>query len=130
MSHDILDIGKRKAIWLALSEFYLDIELTEEDFERIAKILKQTDYTLSEIKEIDLYEVFPLLQLNLLSPAGAWAGFDENWLIPSCERLLKKRQNWYHKLKCNFWNKFFYWMRKDYWIAIENRMRATTNNAL
>ena len=118
-------IERRKKIWLVLSEFYLDTELTSEDFDRISTVFRQSGYVLSEIKEIDLYEVFPLLQMNLLSNAGEWAGFDEDWLISSCGRCYCKRRNWYHRLTCKFWNNLFYWMRKHYWIEIDKRMAVS-----
>ncbi len=116
------DIETRKPVWNALSELYLDTELSTSDFERIAIILKQSGYTLSQLKEIDLLEIFPLLQTNLYSPAGVWDGFDSDWLFLNCKKNYKKRQNWFHKLKCRFWNIFSYSMREDYWNAIESKM--------
>ena len=59
----------RKQIWIALSEFYLDTELTSDDFDRITSIFFNSGFQLIDIKEIDLLEVFPVLQPNLLSAA-------------------------------------------------------------
>ena len=119
MLNDKIDLEQRKAIWNALSEFYLDTELSKEDFERIALVFKNTGLELEEIKEIDRYEVFPLLQPNLLSAAGEWAGFNEAWLVENCQKRIAKRKHWFYKMRIDFWNKLFYWMRKDYWIQIE-----------
>ena len=119
MNQDIINIDTRKLIWITLSEFYLDTELTQEDLDRIAKIFARSGLGLQEIKDIDRFEVFPLLQKNLLSAAGLWAGFDEKWLIEGCERGYRKRENTFYKINCIFWHKLFYWMRKDYWKAIE-----------
>jgi hypothetical protein len=118
--YKLIDI--RKTIWIALSEFYLDTELASEDFDRIADVFNKSGLGINEIKDIDLYEVFPLLQVNLLSMAGAWNGFDEDWLLPECEKRFQRRENIIHRLNCRFWNNFFYWMRRDYWNAIEKRM--------
>lgn len=119
------DIQTRKVIWLALAELYLDTELLEEDFKRIASIFKQTRYGLNFIKEIDLYEVFPLLQYNLLNLAGEWAAFNSEWLFAGCERFYGKRNNIFYRLRIKFWNSAFYWMRRDYWKAIEKEYTAT-----
>ena len=115
-------IEKRERIWLALSEFYLDTELTNDDFDRIASEFRNSGLSLSEIKEIDLMEVFSLLQINLLSVAGAWAGFDKKWLYTECAKNYNRRKSLAHRLKCMFWNLFFYWMRKEYWNQIERRI--------
>jgi len=57
----------RKKIWVALSEFYLDTQLTNEDFDRISSIFIDSGLTIKQIKEVDVLEVFPLLQANLYS---------------------------------------------------------------
>lgn len=120
-----IQLETRKKIWIELSEFYLDTELTSEDFDRISNTFMQSGLELVEIKKIDLLEVFPLLQSNLLSVAGAWAGFDEEWLLSECTKRYNRRNNIFHRLNCKFWNILFYWMRRDYWNQIENRMIKT-----
>lgn len=114
----------RIEIWEALSEFYLDTELTKEDFERISYVFVKSDLRLSEIKKIDLFEVFPLLQTNLLSVAGVWDRFDQPWLIENCTKNYLKRNKRLHKLNCKLCNLLFYWMRKDYWVEIEKLISA------
>ena len=109
-------------IWHALSEFYLDTELDGADFDRIAAVFTKSGFTLEELRQIDLYEVFPLLQWNLLSVAGEWAGFDEKWLNQNCERLYRKRNNPFFRARTIVWNKMHYWMRSGYWEQIEKRM--------
>jgi len=42
------NIEHRKPIWIALSEFYLDTELEDSDFERIALIIIDSPYTFKE----------------------------------------------------------------------------------
>ena len=113
------EISNRIAVWTALSEFYLDTELDTEDFIRIYKIFQDSKLTLDEIKKIDMYEVFPLLQGNLLMPAGEWAGFDESWLNKECTKRYSRSRFLIYRLYCKIFNLNFYWMRKRYWIAIE-----------
>ncbi|MES2655889.1 MAG: hypothetical protein V4620_09895 [Bacteroidota bacterium] len=120
------DMENRKQIWIALSEFYLDTQLTPEDFDRISSIFQNSGLHINDIKEIDILEVFPLLQTNLVSAAGSWAGFNEDWLLTECTKRYKRRNNVLHKLSCKFWNSLFYSMRRDYWEQIEKRMNATT----
>ena len=122
MQNSQTEIEKRKSLWIVLSEFYVDTELNNDDLERIANLFIDSGFSIEEIKNIDLYEVFPLLQNNLLSPAGTWAGFDEVWLSDSCERLYRKRNNWFYRRRIRFKNRLFYWMRKRYWEQLEKRI--------
>lgn len=113
------EVNHRQPIWTALSEFYIDTELDTDDFIRIKAVFDSSGLPLEEIKNIDLFEVFPLLQSNLLAPAGTWAGFDEPWLTEECTKMYKRRRFLLHRLLCKLWNILFYWMRKRYWITIE-----------
>ncbi len=120
----LTEIEKRKTVWNALSELYLYTELQRSDFERIAAVFNKSDYSIEEIKLIDLYEVFPLLQTNLLNVAGEWAGFDEYWLYERCEENYRKRPSWFHRMGCRISNRYYFWMRKRYWKAVEELMCA------
>lgn len=71
------ELARRKPVWLALSEFYLDTELQPADFRRIRAVFNQSGYAEREIRQIDYEEVGPVLYGNLLSMAGEWARFDE-----------------------------------------------------
>lgn len=115
----------RKPLWKALSNFYLDTELDETDYVYISKTLIETRIELTELKEIDLYEVYPTLQMNLLSPVGVWDGFEDKWLFKQClinhtKRLKSKPFMIYTRFK----NKLHYWMRKKHWEEIDKRMQS------
>ena len=114
-----IKIDERKEIWKCLSEFYLDTVLQEPDYLWIANVLKKSNLTIEELKEIDLYEVFPTLQRNLNSVAGEWAGFNELWLMKECTKNLKKKDNRIFRLITRFRNKRSYWMRKKHWDKME-----------
>jgi hypothetical protein len=43
--------------------------------------MRRSGYKIEELREIYLFEVAPVLFPNLLSIAGEWAGFDEEWLV-------------------------------------------------
>ena len=64
----------------ALSELFLDTELDERRFARLARTLRATGLELETLDHIFHEELEPLLSGNLRTPAGAWAGFDLEWL--------------------------------------------------
>lgn len=113
------EIENRKPIWIALSEFYLDTELQQSDYNRIAKALDTSGLNITELKTIDLYEVFPVLKGNLISVAGAWNGFDEKWLYENCSESYRKK----NKAIIRFKNRVYHWflgrMTTDHWKKVE-----------
>ena len=125
-----LEIEKRIPIWNSISEFYLDTELQDSDYEAITSTFLNSDLHISELKEIDLYEVFPVLKGNLMSVAGEWNGFDEKWLNESCTKAYLKRKNGFFRWKTKLQNRFLYSIRKDHWTEIENRIKTHYNKEL
>lgn len=114
-------------IWKAISYFYLDTELDNTDYEYISNTLMKSNLDLDELKTIDLYEVFPTLQMNLLSPAGEWAGFDSTWLNDKCMSNYEKRiRSKIFRMKTELRNKVHYRMRKRHWQEIEKRIKSAT----
>jgi len=73
-------LSRRKPLWLALSDLFLDTELQDHDHKYIVRIMKASGYSLQEIEQILMLEVFPVLLPNLRSVAGEWTGFNEKWL--------------------------------------------------
>jgi len=71
---------ERLPVWEALSQFFLDNELGESDYEHIAKVLAVTKYTEEQIADILIEEVCPACKLNMYSVAGEWICFDSDWL--------------------------------------------------
>ena len=121
------DYNIRTSVWEAISNFYLDTELDDKDYDYISKTLINSRLNLYELKEIDLYEVFPSLQINLLGSAGEWAGFDSAWLNENCMKNYVKRINSKSfKFQNEMKNKIHFWMRKKHWQEIEKRMKSAT----
>lgn len=115
---DNAEFKRRIPIWMALSDFYLDTELQEHNFLYIAKVIRKSGFSISEVKKIDKYEIFPVLQPNLLSVAGEWAGFEEKWLVAKIKTHLKS--TWFiSRLKTQWMYRKFRWMHKDYWEKLE-----------
>jgi hypothetical protein len=82
------DLAARRPVWLALSDLFLD---TDTSLSRVWRIetLAASPYSMAELEEILLDEVFPACGANLLIVAGEWAGFDQDWLerrIVRCAR--------------------------------------------
>ena len=107
-----------RPVWMALSEFYLDTELSESTFLYIVETFKKSVFTLAEIKKIDRTEVFPVLQVNLVSVAVEWAGFEEEWLVETILSSLERRTAVTKILNSIYYQKFR-WMNAEYWKKIE-----------
>ncbi len=113
-----MTISHQKPIWIALSEMYLDTELEGKDFASIAAKIKESPFSFKEVKRINKEEVFPVLFTNLLSVAGVWTGFQEEWLINAISQKLKKRTR-FNRLLNNIPYIGMKWMFMDYWRKIK-----------
>jgi hypothetical protein len=74
------EIERRRPVWEALSSFFLDTELDGEQHRHIAQVIMASGYSPSEVQAILWGEIYPIVEPNLLNPAGEWAGFDLDWL--------------------------------------------------
>ena len=108
---EILDIENRKPVWIALSELYLDTELQKYTHRWMAQIFLNSPYSWEEIMRINKYEVFPVLIHNMLSPAGQWMGFNEEWMIEAIQNSLKNKSI-FRKLETQLGYRIQYWMLK------------------
>lgn len=72
--------ARLRAARAALSELFLDTELGERDFARIAQVLAGTGLGSDELERVFTEELEPVLADNLNVPAGEWQGFDIDWL--------------------------------------------------
>ena len=117
-----LEISRKKPVWHALSEFYLDTELGESDVQRIAVILKESDYSIEELKRINYEEVAPVVSPNLMSTAGAWSGFDKVWLENEIVKRInsKKTKSIFNKI----YKRYIDWTTNRYWKPIEEIMKV------
>lgn len=71
----------RLKLWQALATLFLDTEITDSDFDYIARVVLETGYSSNEVRAILWGEVFPVLEANLRSVAGEWAGWTNAWLL-------------------------------------------------
>lgn len=70
----------RLPVWRALSELFLDTEIDEATCNYVARTVLESQLSIQEIEAVLWNEVFPVLHRNLLSPAGEWAGWSDEWL--------------------------------------------------
>jgi hypothetical protein len=112
---------ERFPVWDVLSEFFLDTELDNKDYERISNVLAATTYTIEELQEILYFEVYPVCKWNMFSVAGEWAGFHPDWIMDNIAPRKDKRPTFrigpIHK-----------WMFKDQWkhvsrLVEKNRLK-------
>ena len=80
------DLERRRPVWEALADLFLDTMLDEDDYRRIAKRIVVSGYTPTEVRSIFWDEVFPAAECNIRHPAGECYGFDADWLQ---ERILR-----------------------------------------
>ncbi|UOQ54728.1 DUF7079 family protein [Hymenobacter cellulosivorans] len=85
------EIQRRKPVWIALSEFYLDTELERNDIARIRSVIVESGYSKQQVLAMNYNEVAPIVIANTLGVAGVWSEFDQQWLVESIlERLNRK----------------------------------------
>lgn len=109
------EVERRKPVWQALSNMYLDTENTDAEFESIARAIQASGYSMQEADRIDWTEVFPLVGMNLLSVAGAWSwdAFDVDEIARGVQRL-RKSSTWAGRSFTALMARSMRWMyRKD-----------------
>ena len=106
------ELARRKPVWLALSELWLDTELTEVDINHIATKMVESGYSLAELRVICDSEIAPVVYSNLRSPAGVWDGFDEHWLFEQIIAEMNKPKRWQNAFLQDLIN---LWWRKCFW---------------
>jgi hypothetical protein len=75
-----LDVEARLPVWSAVSDLFLDTSHDHQDIARIASILARSPYSLEELDQILVHEVYPACCSNFMWIAGAWGMFDTVWL--------------------------------------------------
>ena len=91
------DIESRRPVWQALSDMFLDTDTSLSRAWRV-KELAQSPYSLAELEEILVYEVYPACRSNLFLVVGEWAGFDLEWLEDRIRRRSKSPFKFLHAI--------------------------------
>jgi len=85
------ELERRRPVWVALSELWLDNELDDALRERLAEELARSPFDEPELRAIHEHEVAPALASNLASVAGEWGGFDPLLLEARCLAAAERR---------------------------------------
>lgn len=114
------DRDARIPVWIALSELYLDTDVSVFH-DAIADTLAASPYSVDDLRDILMDDVHPALHANLMSVAGEWAGFDEAWLIERIETV-GRQPRWRRRMSR--------WFARDIdaqWRALEPMILAARN---
>ena len=84
------DIARKLPVWTAFSDLFLDTELQEEDYARIAAVLGASGFSPAELERILADEVAPAFGSNLLQVAGEWAPWSEEEVRAIMQRPVRK----------------------------------------
>lgn len=84
------EIADRVPVWEAIAELWLDIEMKPGELKYIAQRLAQSKYSLAELEGILLYEVAPVVHLNLRDTEGEQHSFPIEWLQAEILKHLEK----------------------------------------
>ncbi|WP_425593030.1 DUF7079 family protein [Massilia sp. TN1-12] len=114
-------------MWEALSEFWLDTELTDIQLDWIARSIADSPYSFSEIRSIHNFEVAPALCVNAASLAGEWAGFESEWLKSRCIRFALRRASYGHRINVFIQRPFFWFFTASYWRVVLPRVKRLRN---
>lgn len=79
MKSALEDLSNRRPVWSALSSLFLDNDVSLDRNWRV-NLLASSPYSMQDIEQILIDEVYPICVHNLLLVAGEWAYFDEKWL--------------------------------------------------
>lgn len=116
-------LEKRRALWVALSDLFLDTDVSMS-YDYISRVCAESSYSLDELSHILRYEVAPVCSPNLWSIAGEWAGFDEEWLIASIQKKLQAKP-FLPKYLLSYFNNFgFKAYIKMHWDILEAQIIA------
>src|SRR5436853_3704833 len=74
------DVEHRLPVWKAMSEFFLDTEITDRGVALVARTCADSPYSLPELDRIMFCEVGRAFSANTVSMAGEWGGWSEDFV--------------------------------------------------
>lgn len=115
------DAGRRE-VWIAFADHFLDTE-TRHRLPWAALAAVEAGYSIEQARDVWANEVWPAVGGNLLSVAGEWACWDEDWLVGRIREVVERRRppRW---TRCYLWHRLGVHGHDRTWVAIEALMRA------
>lgn len=83
------EMDVRLPVWHALSDLFLDTELSEDDYRRIAVALGSSGCSLEELRVIFFDEVGPAFSFNMIDIAGEWC----SWTADEVREIMRRSLN-------------------------------------
>ena len=80
------DLARKRPVWHAMSELFLDTELDDAHCRSIAARLAASGYGVDDLRAIMKEDVAPALATNLMGVAGEWAGWSEAEVVEAVAR--------------------------------------------
>lgn len=74
------ELALRRPIWIAMSDLFLDTDV-RIFYGSVAATAAASSFAFPALRRIYQEEVAPALVANLLTVAGEWAAFDEDWVV-------------------------------------------------
>lgn len=123
LRHPIEDLESRLPVWQAMTDFFLDTELTATAISHIAKTCAASPYSTRELRRIMFLEVWPAFLPNLLSVAGEWVGWTDQYVQ---ERVLESyRPRIYLSWRANPLKRYFC----SKWATVEKQVWHARNGS-
>ena len=91
------ELRQRRPVWEALSELFLDTSGARTRYWRV-RTLAASPYSVAELEEILITEVYPICHANLWRVAGVGTDFDQFWLERRILRRLRSPLRVLHRL--------------------------------
>jgi hypothetical protein len=117
-----LELQSRTPVWEALSDFWLDTELVDFEFDYIARVISASPYSIAEVRAIHDYEVAPAVSANLAGVAGEWAGFNSEWLTKKCLECASRSHSLSYRTRIWFQRPLYWLHTARYWRQVIPRV--------
>ncbi len=111
--------AQRRLVWIALSDLFLDTD-TSEFRDHTIEVLANSPYSLEQLDQILLLEVYPACHWNLSSVTGVWDGFGIDFL----EQKIARGVSWPFKLWAKTIGRYRVNRYLD-WQEIKNSVQAS-----
>lgn len=121
------DLEHRVPVWVAMTDFFLDTELSFIDSGRMAIVCAASPYSERDLERILFTEVLPAFLPNLFSFAGEWAGWEDDFIK---RRILSTyRRRIYISWRLNPFKWFFCreWRRVSAMVRVIRSAASTTD---
>jgi hypothetical protein len=120
------ELDKRKRLWSAFSDLWLDTEISQMTRTYIVREMKDSGYSLVDLKHIYQHEVAPVVYRNLNTVTGEWAGFNEEWLHEEIQKNINK-PNWWKKFWFYINQSTMFYATKEEWDKLEELFHRDIN---